>query len=109
MAQQLIPGVRGSALRVDYEEPYRLKVQPLAGITWSYPPWMSYDPFVEDPVHRTYPCPTAKPVQVSIQMFTQETRNELQRVHEDYYQGLKEQYFVSLDYLLVHTGVEWVK
>ena len=106
MAQQLIPGVRGSALRADYKEPYRLEVPPLHGILWSYPSWYSR---VMPDLFRTAPCRIALPSHIDIDMFTEETMEELKRVHEEYYKDFKDQYFVSLDYLLVCTGVEWVK
>ena len=109
MAQQLIPGVRGSALRADYEEPYRLKIPPVHGVVWSYPDWLKHYPHQDTAIDRTNPCLSAFPDHVAIDMFTQETREEIQQVHRDYYQGVKDQYFASLDYLLVHTGVEWVK
>ena len=106
MAQQLVPGVRGSALWADYEEPYCLQVPPLFGICWSYPAWFSR---VQPEYFRTAPCKIGVPSHVDIDIFTEQTKEELERVHEECYKGLKDQYFASLDYLLVYTGVEWVK
>ena len=104
MAQQLIPGIRGSALRADYEEPYHLDVpQALDGITWSYDETPYYVDGVLGPPRRLHP------EHLEIFMFTDQTREELDLVHEQYYKAQKHHYFVSLDYLLVHTGVEWVK
>ena len=104
MAQQLIPGVRGSALWADYEEPYCLKVPlTLDGIAWSYEEVPYYvGNYLGPPRH-------VHPEQLEIFMFTEQTREELELVHEEYYKAHKHHYFVSLDYLLVFTGVEWVK